>query len=255
MPVSIFSNLFLRSFNIRLVFIKKQVQRSKSRLFGGSSREILKYGENPHQNATYLNSPDLERKAKHFVKSLKGTLSYNNLIDMTAAYKILCELEDHKKSSCVIIKHGNPCGVAIDKKVLGAYKKSFETDPVSAFGGIVAVNQRVDETLAKKIMRVFTEVIIAKSFSPGALKILSLKKNIKIVEIKSFNGSLLDEEEIRSVIGGYLVQETSSSKPNEEEYKVVTKIKPKKEEFNNLVLWKIVKHVKSNAIVVGKNYL
>ncbi len=233
---------------------KKQINRTKNRLFGGSSNKILKYGENPHQDAKYLNSPDLERKTKHFVKILHGSLSYNNFVDVTAAYKILCELEDYNKSSCVIIKHGNPCGVAIDNKILGAYKKSLETDPVSAFGGIVGINQQVDEKLAKKIVRIFTEVIIAKSFSPQALKMLSLKKNIKIVEIRSFDRALLDKEEVRSVLGGYLVQETSLSKPNEEEFKIVTKRKPNKKEFNNLVfLWKIVKHVKSNAIVVGKN--
>ncbi len=233
---------------------KKQLKDTKSRLFGGSSRKVLKYGENPHQEASYLNSPDLERKAKYLVKILHGALSYNNLADTTAAYKILCELEDYNKSSCVIIKHGNPCGVAIDNKILGAYKKSFETDPISAFGGIVAVNQKVDEKLAKRILSVFTEVIIAKSFSPEAFKMLSFKKNIKIVEIKSFDRTLLHTEEVRSVIGGYLVQETSLSKPNEEEFKVVTKRRPSKKEFDNLVfLWKIVKHVKSNAIVVGKN--
>ena len=107
----------------------------------------------------------------------------------------------------------------------------------------------------KKISSIFTEVIVAKSFSLKAHKILSLKKNIKIVEIKSFDGALLDEEEIRSVIGGYLVQETSICKANDEELEVVTKRKPSKVELNNLVfLWKIVKHVKSNAIVVGSNF-
>ena len=233
---------------------KKQLQSIKSRVFGGKSRQVLKYGENPHQNAIYLNSPDLEKKTKHLVNIIQGTLSYNNLVDATAAYKILCELEDYKKSSCVIIKHGNPCGVAIDNNMLGSYKKALETDPLSAFGGIVGINKNVDEKLAKKILNVFTEVIIAKSFSQKACKILSLKKNIKIVEIKSFDGTLLEKEEVRSVIGGYLVQETSISKPNEEELKVVTKRKPSKAEFNNLVfLWKIVKHVKSNAIVVGKS--
>ena len=233
---------------------KKQLQSIKSRVFGGTSRQVLKYGENPHQNAIYLNSPDLEKKTKHLVNIIQGTLSYNNLVDATAAYKILCELEDYKKPSCVIIKHGNPCGVAIDNNMLGSYKKALDTDPLSAFGGIVGINQNVDEKLAKKILNVFTEVIIAKSFSQKACKILSLKKNIKILEIKSFDGTLLEKEEVRSVIGGYLVQETSISKSNEEEFKVVTKRKPSKEEFNNLVfLWKIVKHVKSNAIVVGKN--
>ncbi len=234
---------------------KKQVQPMKSRLFGGTSREVLRYGENPHQNATYLNSPDIEKKTNGLVNIQQGTLSYNNLVDSTAAYKILCELEDYNKSSCVIIKHGNPCGVAIDKNMLDAYKKAFETDPVSSFGGIVGINQQVDENLAKKILNVFTEVIIAKSFSKNALKMLSLKKNLKIVEIKRFDGSLLDKEEVRSAIGGYLVQETSISKPNEEEFKVVTKTKPSKGELNNLVfLWKVVKHVKSNAIVIGKNF-
>ena len=110
---------------------------------------------------------------------LQGTLSYNNLIDSTAAYKILCELEDYKKSSCVIIKHGNPCGVSVDNNILGAYKKALNTDPVSAFGGIVAVNKQVDEKLAKKILSIFTEVIIAKKFTRQAIKTLSLKKNIR----------------------------------------------------------------------------
>ena len=233
---------------------KKQLGSIKNRFFGGTSRQALKYGENPHQHALYLNDPDQEEKTKRLVNILQGTLSYNNLIDATAAYKILCELEDYKKASCVIIKHGNPCGVAIDYDELAAYKKALETDPVSAFGGIVGINQQVDEKLAKKISSIFTEVIIAKSFSPKAIKILSLKKNIKIIDIKSFDGGLLDKEEIRSVIGGYLIQETSISKANDEELEVVTKRKPSKGELNNLVfLWKIVKHVKSNAIVVGSN--
>jgi|TARA_B100001939_G_scaffold135816_1_gene117922 phosphoribosylaminoimidazolecarboxamide formyltransferase/IMP cyclohydrolase len=155
----------------------------------------------------------------------------------------------------VIIKHGNPCGVSVDNNILGAYKKALNTDPVSAFGGIVAVNKQVDEKLAKKILSIFTEVIIAKKFTRQAIKTLSLKKNIRIVEVNKFDGALLDKEEIRSVLGGYLVQETSLSKSNQEEIKVVTKRKPSKKDLNNLVfLWKIVKHVKSNAIVVGKNF-
>ena len=215
----------------------------------------MRYGENPHQKALYLNIPHQERKTNNVLNISKGTLSYNNLIDATAAYKILCEIEDYKKPSCVIIKHGNPCGVAVDNNVSSAYKKAFETDPVSAFGGIVGINKQIDEKLAKKISSIFTEVIIAKSFSPKAHKILSSKKSIKIVEIKSFDGALLDEEEIRSVMGGYLVQETSFSKANDEELEVVTKRKPSKGELNNLIfLWKIVKHVKSNAIVVGSNF-
>ena len=227
----------------------------RSRVFGGKSIQDLKYGENPHQSAIYLNSPHIETKTKQSVNILQGTLSYNNLIDSTAAYKILCELEDYKKSSCVIIKHGNPCGVSVDNNILGAYKKALNTDPVSAFGGIVAVNKQVDEKLAKKILSIFTEVIIAKKFTRQAIKTLSLKKNIRIVEVNKFDGALLDKEEIRSVLGGYLVQETSLSKSNQEEIKVVTKRKPSKKDLNNLVfLWKIVKHVKSNAIVVGKNF-
>ncbi len=234
---------------------KKQLQPLRTRVFGGKSRKDLKYGENPHQSAIYLSSLDIEKKTKQSVNFLKGTLSYNNLVDSTAAYKILCELEDYKKSSCVIIKHGNPCGVSIDNDILGAYKKALNTDPVSAFGGIVATNRQVDEKLAKKILSIFTEVIIAKSFTRQAIKTLSLKKNIRIVEVKKFDGTLLDKEEVRSVLGGYLLQETSLSKPNQETIKVVTKRKPSKRDFNNLVfLWKIVKHVKSNAIVVGKNF-
>ncbi len=233
----------------------KQVRSIKSRVFGGKSKNVLKYGENPHQHALYLNDPVKERKTKHLMNILQGTLSYNNLVDTTAAYKILCELEEYNKASCVIIKHGNPCGVTIDNNVSIAYKKALKTDPISAFGGIVGINQKVDDKLAKKISSIFTEVIIAKSFSTKAIEILSLKKNIKIVEIKSFDGCLLDQEEIRSVIGGYLIQETSISTVKDEELKVVTKRKPRKTELNNLIfLWKIVKHVKSNAIVVGNNF-
>ena len=233
---------------------KKQLQSTKSRIFGGTSKQVLKYGENPHQKALYLNNPDLERKTKQLMDILQGTLSYNNLVDASAAYKILCELEDYNKATCVIIKHGNPCGVTIDNNVLVAYKKALETDPISAFGGIIGINQHVDEKLANNITSIFTEVVLAKSFSPKAIKILNLKKNIKIVEIKSFDGALLDLEEIRSVIGGYLVQQTSISRANYEGFEVVTKRKPSKGELNNLIfLWKVVKHVKSNAIVVGNN--
>ena len=234
---------------------KEQLGSINTCVFGGTSKKALRYGENPHQRATYLNHPDQEGKKKHLMNVLQGTLSYNNFTDATAAYKLLCELEDYKKGSCVIIKHGNPCGVAIDNNISVAYKKAFETDPVSAFGGIVGMNKKVDEKLAKTISSIFTEVVIATSFSQKALKILSLRKNIKIVEIKSFDGALLDGEEIRSVIGGYLVQETSISKANDEELEIVTKRKPSKGELDNLVfLWKIVKHVKSNAIVVGSNF-
>ena len=128
--------------------------------------------------------------------------------------------------------------------MLEAYKKSLETDPISAFGGIVGVNQEVNVSLARRISSIFTEVIIAKHFSEGALKVFNEKKKVKVVRINKFDGSLLGKEEVRSVIGGYIAQETANSNLSEEKYEIVTKRKPTKKEYDDIFLWKIVKHVK-----------
>ncbi len=114
---------------------KKQLQSTKRRVFGGTRRQALRYGENPHQIASYLNGPEFENKGNNLINILQGTLSYNNLLDSTSAYKILCELENYDKVSCVIVKHGNPCGVTVDSDLLNTYEKALATDPVSAFGG------------------------------------------------------------------------------------------------------------------------
>ena len=225
------------------------------RVVGGKVGFCLKYGENPHQKATYVRS-SLPIEENNDFSLIRGeSLSFNNLMDITAAYKVLSELNLYDKPASAIIKHNNPCGVAISDNAPDAYLNALNCDAVSAFGGIVSINRRVDEKLAKKISSTFTEIVCASDFDPEALNVFSAKKNLKVVKIKNFNGKLVNRDELKSVIGGNLIQTADIFAYNTANFKVVTKAKPSKNELENLLfLWKIVKHVKSNAIVLGRNF-
>ncbi len=215
----------------------------------------LKYGENPHQKATYVRSSLPFEKNNDFSLIKGESLSFNNLMDITAAYKVLSELNLYDRPASAIIKHNNPCGVAVSDKVFDAYLNALNCDKVSAFGGIVSINRRVDEKLAKKISSTFTEIVCASDFEPEALNVFSAKKNLKIIKIKNFNGKLINRDEMKSVIGGNLIQTADTFSYKMSNFKTVTKAKPSKSELENLIfLWNIVKHVKSNAIVLGRNF-
>lgn len=210
----------------------------------------LRYGENPQQKAAfYINSEAAEGTLANG-KQLQGKeLSYNNWVDMDAAWKIVREFES---CAATIIKHSNPCGVALGKTPLEAYESAFAADPVSAFGGIIAFNRVLDGVCADVIKECFYEVIIAPEFSPEAREILSAKANLRLFAVgrgdaaKTGSGWML-----KSVDGGYLVQDVDRGTTPVSEWDVVTDIKPTEEDLLALdFAWRVVKHVKSNAIVV-----
>lgn len=207
----------------------------------------LRYGENPHQKAALYREPLYRGFSLVDAKILQGKeMSFNNYLDSGAALDLVKEF---KEPAAVIVKHNNPCGVAIAETINAAYKKSFETDPVSAFGGVIALNRDVDVLTANEIMTLFVEVVIAPGFEPEALKILSRKPNIRLLEVNlSKNAVSFD---IRKIQGGVLVQDKDTGMIDDfESLKVVTKRKPTDDELTALEFaWKVCKHVKSNAII------
>jgi len=203
----------------------------------------LRYGENPHQKAFLYGD-----FYKHFESIHGKELSYNNIIDLVAANNLVKELE---QNSCAIIKHTNPCGVAVGQNILDAYEKALSGDPVSAFGGIVAFNSKVNDEVAVKLNEIFTEVIVAPSFEDSALEILRKKKNRRIV--KSLSNELLSDNQIKSIDGGIIIQENDNS-VFPDNYRIVTERSVTEEELKNLKFaWTVCKHTKSNAIVFCKD--
>ncbi len=208
----------------------------------------LRYGENPHQKAEFYKGSDVSYSIAS-AKQLHGKeLSYNNILDANAALNLIKEFDS---SCCVAIKHLNPCGVGVGSSLLEAYTKAYESDSISIFGGIVAFNKELDDDVAQKLSEIFLEIIIAPSFSAGALEILKNKKNVRILEVDMSEVSNSNRT-IVSVNGGVLVQDIDNSKLTE--YKCVSK----NEEFDRddvEFAWKVCKHVKSNGIVVVKNMM
>lgn len=204
----------------------------------------LRYGENPHQKAYLFGN------FEDYFEVLHGKeLSYNNIVDLTAAVELVTEME---KFGCAIIKHTNPCGAAIGNDVKSAYEKALSCDPISAFGGIVAFNSEVDEDTAEKLNEIFLEIICAPSYSPNALEKLMTKKNRRLIKVKKNPDK--DELVIKSVPGGLLVQEKDNSKLDESMLKYVTERKCSEKELEDLKFaWVVCKHTKSNAIVFVKD--
>ena len=209
----------------------------------------LRYGENPHQQAS-LYSQGISA-GKSFVinsKVLQGKeLSYNNYLDLESAWRLVQEFE---KPACAIIKHNNPCGCAEGKDLLDAYSRALLCDPVSAFGGIIAVNREIDDKTAQEIVKLFTECIIAPAYSKKALEIFADKKNLRLLEQPSKEKSkALSDVEFRALSGGMLAQDKDNSLLKE--IKHSTKRVPSVEEMESLIFaWTICKHVKSNAIIL-----
>ena len=206
-----------------------------------SKAQGLRYGENPHQKAALYGSFH-----EHFTQLQGKELSYNNILDITSATYLIGEFE---KPTVAILKHTNPCGVASDETLELAWEKAFATDRQAPFGGIIIVNRTLEAGLARTIADIFTEVIIAPRFSDEALAVFAKKKNLRLMIAKEGVGaeSLLD---VRSVIGGLLVQDRNKILGNPADFKVVTKRQPTAEEWAAMLFgWRVCKHVKSNAIV------
>ncbi|OBR95726.1 MULTISPECIES: bifunctional phosphoribosylaminoimidazolecarboxamide formyltransferase/IMP cyclohydrolase [Clostridium] len=210
--------------------------------------ESLRYGENPHQSAAYYTETVGKAPMKDFEQLSGKTLSYNNMRDMDMAWKAVSEFEE---ICCVAVKHNTPCGVALGKDLHEAYVKAYECDSTSIFGGIIAVNRKLDAKTAEEIAKIFVEIVIAPDFDKDAVEILKAKKNLRIIkcDVKPTN-----DFEISKLDGGILVQ--SADDKLVDETKVVTEKKPSKEEMDNLIFgMKVCKYVKSNAIVVVKDFM
>lgn len=206
-------------------------------------RQPLRYGENPHQAAGLFSTGESGIAGAFKVQGKE--LSYNNLVDLDAAWQLILEFEE---PAAAIIKHTNPCGCATGESLHEAYKKAFSADPISAFGGVLAFNRPVDKDTAEEVTKTFIEAIAAPGFSEEAQAIFATKKNLRLLRVIRVNR---DEETIKSISGGFLVQ--SADNPGTPELKVVTKRQPTEEELKSLLFaWRIVKHVKSNAIVYAK---
>jgi phosphoribosylaminoimidazolecarboxamide formyltransferase / IMP cyclohydrolase len=224
------------------------------RAIGGRLIERLRYGENPHQWAAFYRVPDV-RAGVATARQLQGKqLSYNNINDTDAAYECVAELDAKRAAACVIVKHANPCGVAEGENLADAYRRALACDPVSAFGGVVAVNRPLDADAARAITEIFTEVIIAPDASAEAIAIIGGKKNLRLL----LAGGLPDPRAVgttlKTVAGGFLVQSRDNAVVDDIELKVVTKRAPTDAELRDLrFAFRIAKHVKSNAIVYARD--
>ena len=217
----------------------------------GNALQTLRYGENPHQSATWYGSGTM---AHGWVKAtlLQGKeLSYNNLVDLEAARRLIAEFGSEEPAAA-ILKHNNPCGVAIGGSLVEAYTKAFNADAISAFGGIVALNQAIDEATAKELTKTFLECVVAPDCSPEARDILAKKSKVRILLLPDLSTG--EKQTVKVIAGGFLVQAADDVVETPEEWRVVTEKQPTAAQLAELLFaWKVSKHVKSNAIVVTKN--
>jgi len=218
---------------------------------GGSEVHPLRYGENPHQSAAFFTLNTTGASLPNAKKIQGKELSYNNLLDADAALRGVLEFPED--AACVIVKHLSPCGTAIADDLFTAYTKALASDPTSAFGGVVAVSKEITGELAEKMNEHFLEIVIAPKVSEEAKKIFAKKPNLRVLEIEDFTFPTT-QQDTRTVLGGFLVQDIDTKNLEEKDITIVTKRQPSEEELNNLwFAWKAVKTVKSNAIVIAKD--
>ncbi len=222
-------------------------------------KQELRYGENPHQKASWFGEKE---KGWSGANQLQGKeLSANNLLDLESALSTLREFgyentinSTSYTQAAVVIKHTNPCGVAIGESPYLALKRALDSDRVSAFGGIIALNCPVNEAAAKELENIFIECVVAPCFDNKAKEILSKKRNLRLLELKSESIKKAEKNHIRSILGGLLIQDLDEPSTDQKEWKNVTKSIPTAQEINDLTFaWKVVKHVRSNAIIVAHN--
>ena len=211
----------------------------------------LRYGENPHQTAAFYRDNAACGGVAHARQLAGKELSFNNIVDLESAYAIVA---DFAKPAAAVIKHTNPCGAATADDIATAYKLAYEADPVSAFGGIVGLNRPVDAATAEQLKTIFLEAVIAPAFDAAALEILGAKKNVRLLEAALPAPGAKPRHDIKTVSGGIVIQSTDTQDASPAEWKTVTKRTPTAAELKELELaWKVVKHVKSNAIVVARD--
>ena len=218
-------------------------------LKGLELKQSLRYGENPHQEASWCVYPG---EGISNAKQLQGKeLSYNNLIDLDAAISTVQEFKE--EPAAVVIKHTNPCGVAIASDIYSALIRALDGDRVSCFGGIIALNETVNAECANELTSAFYECIVAPSFDEEAKKILATKKNLRLLEL-DVNGMKVHPYNVRSILGGILVQEKDNDSVNVDDWTCVTERHPEIQEIVDLTFaWKVCRHVRSNAILIARD--
>lgn len=221
--------------------------------FAGELVQTMRYGENPHQSAAFYRFPN-PRIGVATAKQLQGKeLSYNNINDTDAAFELIAEFDPAAGPACAIIKHANPCGLATGATMQQAYERALACDPTSAFGGIVALNSRLDAATAAEILKVFTEVVIAPEADDDAIALFAKKKNVRLLTTGGLPDPAAAANTFRSVAGGFLVQSRDTARLTPADLKVVTKRAPTEDEIRDMLFaFTIAKHVKSNAIVYAK---
>ena len=225
----------------------------RRRVFAGRLRQGLRYGENPHQQAAFYTTGD-QRFGVSTAEQLQGKeLSYNNINDTDAAYELVAEFDTNANAACVIVKHANPCGVALASTLREAYLKALACDPVSAYGGILAFNRVLDGKTAEEIAKLFAEVIIAPDADADARSILSTRRNLRLLLAGGLPDASADGLTFRSVAGGMLVQSRDNAAVRSNDFRIVTKRQPTDSEIADMgFAFTVCKHVKSNAIVYAK---
>ena len=218
-------------------------------LKGLQLKQSLRYGENPHQEASWCVYPG---EGISNANQLQGKeLSYNNLIDLDAAISTVQEFKE--EPAAVVIKHTNPCGVAIAPDIYSALIRALDGDRVSCFGGIIALNDTVDAECAKELTSAFYECIVAPSFNDEAKAILATKKNLRLLEL-DVNGMKVHPYNVRSILGGVLIQDKDNDSVNVDDWKCVTERHPEIQEIVDLTFaWKVCRHVRSNAILIARD--
>ncbi len=230
------------------------VEAPRRKAVAGTLAQTLRYGENPHQSAAFYvdgsERPGVATATQHQGKEL----SYNNINDTDAAFELVSEFAPADGPAVAIIKHANPCGVAKGATLAEAYRKAFDCDQTSAFGGIIALNGELDAQTAEAITGIFTEVVIAPSVTDEAKAMFAAKKNLRLLTTGGMADPMAVAQTIRQVSGGYLMQGKDNGNITEADLKVVTKLAPTQEQLADLLFaWKVAKHVKSNAIVYVKD--
>lgn len=224
------------------------------RAFGGRLKQELRYGENPHQKAAFYATGDQRPGVGTLAQHQGKELSYNNLNDTDAAFELAAEFDPGQSAAVAIIKHTNPCGVAIGSTLVEAYLRALKCDPVSAFGGIVALNQPIDAAAANEITKIFTEVVIAPDATDDAKAIFAKKKNLRLLTTGGLPDPRAAGLTVRSLSSGLLVQSRDNGSIDDLDLKVVTKRQPTAQELADLKFaFRVAKHVKSNAIVYAKH--
>jgi phosphoribosylaminoimidazolecarboxamide formyltransferase / IMP cyclohydrolase len=224
------------------------------RSLGGKLRQSLRYGENPHQSAAFYVTGE-HRFGVATAKQLQGKeLSYNNLNDTDAAFELVAEFDPKESAAVAIIKHANPCGVALGGSLVEAYKRALECDPVSAFGGIVAVNQRLDKAAAEAIAEIFTEVVIAPEADDDAVAVFAKKKNLRLLVTGGLPDPAAPGLSFKTIAGGFLVQNRDIGRVTRQDLKIVTQKQPTDAQVRDMLFaFTVCKHVKSNAIIFAKD--